>query len=113
MQIPSGVGDNCVFPTNLSTEYGLIHVQTCPRYILDATYEQDKHYLSHTDGRLHVPPGHGMASFGPDGYCVEFVAFEDRISVRYRTSTWAPALSNVLRHTIIPLAGDVRVLRAV
>lgn len=79
------------------TEYGLINVQSCYRYILDGAYEEDEHYLSHVDGRLYVRNIHSKAPLGPNDYCVEFVGQEDNISVRMcRTVGRATTITNCI-----------------
>lgn len=53
----------------------------CKKYILDLSYPEDTHYLSHVDGRLHVIST--AQPFNHDEYCMEFENISGDVQVSY------------------------------
>lgn len=69
---------------NLIPEYGLLHIQTCGRYMLFPSFDpMDRHFLDSKDGLLYV--NDSQKPYDLDQYCIEFIKLGDSVQVKCLT----------------------------
>lgn len=68
---------------SISTEYGMLHTQSCDKYLLMPDDEADRYFLNHRTGELHI--NSLEEPLDANSYCIEYRKdfYDQTIQVKY------------------------------